>query len=179
MKTENLIIPERILKSIYLIRNQKVMLDHELAQLYGVETKRLNEQVKRNSSRFPDDFMFQLSVEEWNHLRSQFATSSDSTNHSWGGRRVPPFVFTELGVAMLSSVLNSQVAIQVNIAIMRVFVSMRKWNENYSDLMTLVDELSHGQSIHAEHIRAIYELIEQLVKPKLQNRIPIGFKPPK
>ncbi len=175
MKTENLIIPERILKSIYLIRNQKVMLDHELAQLYGVETKRLNEQVKRNSSRFPDDFMFQLSVEEWNHLRSQIATSSDSSDNSWGGRRVSPYVFTELGVAMLSSVLNSQIAIQMNISIMRVFVHMRKWSANYEELINRLEELGQEQSIHSEQIRSIYNLIEQLVSPSIKNRKPLGY----
>ncbi|MEX1188424.1 MAG: ORF6N domain-containing protein [Bacteroidia bacterium] len=175
METENLIMPESILKSIYLIRNQKVMLDHELAQLYGVETKRLNEQVKRNISRFPDDFMFQLSAEEWHHLRSQFATSSDAADNSWGGRRVPPYVFTELGVAMLSSVLNSQVAIQVNISIMRVFVNMRKWAANYEELLSKVDQLNEGQCVHSEHIRSIYNLIEELLTPAIKDRKPIGF----
>lgn len=175
METENLIIPERILKSIYLIRNQKVMLDHELAQLYGVETKRLNEQVKRNISRFPDDFMFQLYAEEWNHLRSQFATSSDSADNSWGGRRVPPYVFTELGVAMLSSVLNSQIAIQMNISILRVFVNMRKWSANYEELINRLEELGQEQSIHSEQIRSIYNLIEQLVSPSIKNRKPLGY----
>ncbi|MCB0819647.1 MAG: ORF6N domain-containing protein [Bacteroidetes bacterium] len=94
------------------------MLDSDLAKLYGVETKRLNEQVKRNIERFPADFMFQLNSEEWQDLKSQFATSSVQSHVEWGGRRVTPYVFTELGVAMLSSVLNSQIAINVNISIM-------------------------------------------------------------
>jgi hypothetical protein len=102
--SNDLLIPERILQSIYLIRDQKVMLDSELAKLYGVETKRLNEQVKRNIERFPEDFMFQLTIEEWHHLRSQIATASDASGNDWGGCRVAPYVFTELGVAMLSSV---------------------------------------------------------------------------
>ncbi|WP_246862659.1 ORF6N domain-containing protein [Pedobacter sp. KBS0701] len=110
------IIPDNIVvNKIYELRGLKVMLDSDLAELYGVETKRLNEQVGRNSDRFPEDFMFQLTDEEWLNLKSQFATSS------WGGRRKLPFVFTEHGILMLSSVLNSKQAIQVNIQIVRIF----------------------------------------------------------
>ena len=110
-----------IIKSkIHLIRGEQVMLDSDLAELYGVLTKRLNEQVRRNQGRFPEDFMFQLTVEEYTNLRSQNATSS------WGGRRNPPLVFTSMGISMLSSVLTSEVAIQANIRIMRAFVAMRK-----------------------------------------------------
>ena len=110
-----------IIKSkIHLIRGEQVMLDSDLAELYGVETKRLNEQVRRNQDRFPEDFMFQLTMEEYANLKSQNATSS------WGGRRKPPLAFTGLGISMLSSVLTSDVAIQANIRIMRAFVAMRK-----------------------------------------------------
>jgi ORF6N domain len=182
-KKQELIIQERIAKSIYLIRNQKVLLDSELAEMYGVETKRLNEQVRRNMDRFPEDFMFQLSNEEWENLKSQIATSSEDDSlrsqfvtSSWGGRRTPPFVFTEQGVAMLSSVLKSPAAIQVNISIMRIFVKMRQWAANYEDLLQKIDELAQNQSEHNEHIRNIYQIIEELVKPAIAERKPIGFK---
>jgi hypothetical protein len=118
----NILPSERIERSILLIRGHKVMLDADLAILYGVSTKRLNEQVRRNRSRFPDDFMFQLTVEEVRSLRSQFATSKQGR----GGRRYAPLVFTEQGIAMLSTVLNSERAIQVNIEIMRAFVRLRR-----------------------------------------------------
>ena len=113
MSTEISLIPDDVvINKIYFIRNQKVMLDRDLAELYSVETKRLNEQVKRNLSRFPEDFMFQLSEIEFQNLKSQFATSS------WGGIRKLPYVFTEHGVLMLSSILNSEKAIQTNIQIL-------------------------------------------------------------
>lgn len=105
---------------IYEIRGQKVMFDRDLAAMYGVETRALNQAVKRNAERFPDDFMFQLTAEEWENLKSQFVTSS------WGGVRKMPYAFTELGVAMLSSVLTSKIAVQVNMGIMRAFVSVRQ-----------------------------------------------------
>jgi len=113
MNDEIAITNERIITKIYRIRNHNIMLDSDLAELYGVETKRLNEQVKRNITRFPDDFMFKLTKKEWTNLKSQFATSG------WGGRRNLPNVFTEHGVLVLSSVLNSDKAIAVNIQIMR------------------------------------------------------------
>lgn len=114
---------DQIQNMIYVIRGQKVMLDSDLAKLYGVETKRLNEQVRRNQNRFPDDFMFRLEPEEFEILRSQYATSSSV----WGGRRYQPLVFTENGVAMLSTVLNSEVAIEVNISIIRIFTKLRSF----------------------------------------------------
>lgn len=113
---------------IYEIRGQKVMIDKDLAGLYQIEVKRLNESVKRNIKRFPSDFMFQLTTEEWLNLKSQFATSS------WGGSRKLPYVFTEQGVAMLSSVLNSDTAIEVNIAIMRAFVTVRRLTSSLSPI---------------------------------------------
>jgi hypothetical protein len=123
-------IPEEVIASkIYLIRDTKVMLDSDLAELYQLETRRLNEQVKRNLSRFPDDFMFQLTVEEWQILKSQIATSR------WGGRRTTPFVFTEHGVLMLSSVLNSERAIEVNIKIMRVYTKIKEMLLTHKDLL--------------------------------------------
>ena len=119
---KDLIPTERIERAIFLIRGQKVMLDVDLANLYGVTVGRLNEAVKRNSKRFPCDFMFQLSLQELRNLKSQIAISSSR----WGGRRHQPYAFTEQGVAMLSSVLNSERAVQVNIEIMRAFVRLRQ-----------------------------------------------------
>lgn len=153
------------------------MMDSELAEMYGVETKRLNEQVKRNLERYPEDFMFQLSLKEWENLKSQFATSSLLDDKpEWGGRRKPPYMFTEQGVAMLSSELNSSIAIQVNISIMRVFVKMRQWAANYEDLLKKIEELSQTQTEHNQHIQNIYQIIEELVRPALSERKPIGFK---
>ena len=139
------LVQDRITKAIYLIRNQKVMIDSELAELYGVETKVLNQAVKRNIERFPEDFMFQLSADEWEDLRLHFDKSTEDdalrsqfvTLKKFRGkhRKYLPYVFTEQGVAMLSSVLNSPTAIQVNISIMRVFVKMRQWASNYEDLV--------------------------------------------
>lgn len=170
MEKNDVIIQERVAKSIYLVRDQKVMMDSELAEMYNVATKVLNQAVKRNSDRFPDDFMFQLTKKEWDDLRSHFVTSS------WGGRRTPPYVFTEQGVAMLSSVVNSPVAIQVNISIMRVFVRMREWAANYSELVEKIDDLQSKQGEHNHHIARIYQMIEELVKPQLTDRRPVGFK---
>ena len=119
---------ETIKQSIHEIRGQKVILDFELAKMYQVETKRLKESVRRNIRRFPEDFMFELSTEEWVILRTQFATSS------WGGQRYNPHAFTEQGVAMLSSVLNSEIAIDINIAIVRAFVMIRQFALTYQEL---------------------------------------------
>ncbi|MFD2202499.1 ORF6N domain-containing protein [Shivajiella indica] len=182
----DLIIQERITRSIYLVRNQKVMMDSDLAEMYGVETKILNQAVKRNVDRFPEDFMFQLSYQEWgdlqvrieeqnevHSLRSQIVTLKNERGRH---RKYLPYVFTEQGVAMLSSVLKSKTAIQVNISIMRVFVKMREWAANYQDLIKKIDELSQNQSEHNEHIRNIYQIIEELVRPTFTERNAIGFK---
>src|SRR5687768_5455797 len=125
---------ESLFKKIYVIRGQKVLLDIDLAELYGVETKRLKEAVKRNLDRFPEDFMFVLTSKEFTNLRSQIATSS------WGGTRYPPMAFTEQGIAMLSSVLNSPRAIAINIQIMRVFVKMRQMITSYKDLLEKIEK---------------------------------------
>src|SRR5712691_4360609 len=131
-------------RRIYLIRTQKVMIDTDLAQLYGVPTYRLNEAVKRNRKRFPADFMFQLNKKEAESLTSQFAISKKGR----GGRRTLPYAFTEQGVAMLSSVLNSERAIQVNIVIMRAFVRLREILASHKDLARKLDELERK---HGEH----------------------------
>jgi phage regulator Rha-like protein len=163
---------DRIEKSIFLIRGQRVMVDSDLVALYGVTTKRLNEQVRRNASRFARDFMFQLDEKEASALRSQFATSKEGR----GGRRYLPYVFTEQGVAMLSSVLNSERAIQVNIAIMRVFVRLREMMATHKELAHKLAELEERIRDHDEQIQAIFEAIRQLMAPPESPRKRIGFE---
>ena len=165
-----LMIPEEVLLSkIYLIRGQKVMLDEDIAELYQVETKRLNEQVKRNSERFPEDFMFQLTVQEFENLKSQIATSS------WGGRRKLPYAFTEQGVAMLSSVLNSTVAIQVNIQIIRIFTKMRELLLTNKDILLKLEKLEKDLSENKQDIAVVFKALKQLLDaPKVKRRM-IGF----
>ena len=149
------------------------MLDNDLAELYGVQTKALNQAVKRNRERFPEDFMFQLSQEEFEHWRSQIVTSNPSRKM---GLRRRPYVFTELGVAMLSSVLNSDRAVQVNIAIMRAFVRLRELIANHKDLARKLAQLEKKQGKHDRHFlivfKAIRELQERTKPPKQQQ---IGF----
>ncbi|WP_240925087.1 ORF6N domain-containing protein [Maribellus sediminis] len=160
------------MSKIFFIRNQKVMLDSDLAELYGVETRRLNEQVKRNSSRFPEDFMFQLSQVEYENLKSQFATSS------WGGRRKLPFVFTEHGALMLSSVLNSEKAIKVNIQIMRIFTRIREMRTNNLSIKLELEEIKKKLTNHDKNIELVSnyldELIEKQDNPKPRKQI--GYK---
>lgn len=148
-------------KKIFLIRGLNVMLDRNLAMLYGVPTKRLIEQVKRNIKRFPGDFMFQLAKDEFKILRSHFATSS------WGGRRYLPYVFTEQGVAMLSSVLNSERAILVNIGIMRIFVNIRRLVSTNKGMLNRLNQLENKVQSHDKKIRTIFEVIHRPVDTKL------------
>ncbi len=151
------VIPNALITNkIFVIRDKKVILDSDLAELYDVETRRLNEQVKRNIDRFPADFMFQLSQEEFEHLKSQFATSS------WGGRRKLPFAFTEQGVAMLSGVLHSDRAIKVNIQIMRVFTRMRTLLEAHKEILKKLDHLESREIKQDEKIILIFEYLMQL-----------------
>ncbi|HYL74374.1 MAG TPA: ORF6N domain-containing protein, partial [Bryobacteraceae bacterium] len=160
-------------KHILIIRGQKVMLDADLAELYQVPTKRLNEAVKRNRNRFPDDFMFQLNRREADCLRSQFATS----NEERGGRRTQPYAFTEQGVAMLSSVLNSERAVQVNIAIMRAFVKLREIISTHKELAVKIKQLERKFKQHDTKIQAVFEAIRQLLEPKavpLKGQIGFG-----
>lgn len=165
---------ERIFSSIYEIRGQKVMLDADLAEMYGVETRTLNQAVKRNNDRFPEDFMFQLTSAEWENLKSQIVTSR--SHSGWGGRRNAPFAFTEQGVAMLSSVLNSKQAIAVNIHIMRVFVKMRTIATGYSELLEQINELRQSDERQEEAIDNLYRVIKELVEPVYKERHQIGFK---
>ncbi len=151
-KTKSVIPIERIAAQIYVIRGHNVMLDADLAELYGVVTKVLNQAVTRNVERFPEDFMFQLSKEEFEHLRSQIVTSS------WGGRRYAPRAFTQEGVAMLSGVLRSPRAVEVNIGIMRAFVRLRR-------MLAANEELAHKVAQHDQEIGILFEHIEQLLEP--------------
>ncbi|MBW1849346.1 MAG: ORF6N domain-containing protein [Deltaproteobacteria bacterium] len=163
------IIPvERIAKKIYLIRDTKVMLDRDLAELYGVETKRLKEQVKRNLDRFPEDFMLELSKDELKNWRSQFATS----NKDVMGLRVPPFAFTEHGILMLSSILKSKRAVQVNIQIMRTFTKLRQALLDNDDLR---NDLSELKQITEERFRIVFETLDQLLTKENKPKKKIGY----
>ena len=169
---------ERVVQSIRWIRGQRVLLDSDLAILYGVTTGNLNKAVKRNTDRFPSDFMFQLKPEELAKLKFQFGISS------WGGRRRSrPYVFTEQGVAMLSSVLNSERAVKVNIAIMRTFVKLRQMLDTNRKLAQKFSDLERRVGKHDEEIAGILEAIRQLMAPPEKPRREIGFhvreKPPR
>lgn len=161
---------ERIQSKVFQIRNEKVLLDRDLAEMYGVETRVLKQAVRRNKDRFPEDFMFELSDEEFEILRNQIGTTS------WGGTRYKPMAFTEQGVAMLSSVLNSKQAVEVNIQIMRVFVKMRKWSENYADLLAKIEDLEAHNDDQDQTIAHIYDLLTQLIKQEESDKPRIGFK---
>lgn len=175
------IAPREVIEcKILLIRGQKVMLDEDLAELYRVSTKRLNEQVKRNIKRFPEDFMFQLTKEEVNILRYQIDTSSlrsQIATSKRGGRRYLPYAFTEQGVAMLSSVLNSERAILVNIAIMRTFVKLRKTLSTHKELAHKLSQLERKIEKHDEEIKTIFAAIRQLMTPPKKPHRRIGFHP--
>jgi hypothetical protein len=169
MKKE-LIPAAHIAPSILLLRGQKVMLSRDLARLYGVPVKALNQAVKRHATRFPADFVFQISVKEFEILKSQFVTSS------WGGlRRALPYAFTEQGVAMLSSVLKSERAVKVNIAIMRAFVKLRETLETNRELARKFAELEQRVGKHDDEIAAIIDAIRQLMAPPEKPRREIGF----
>jgi len=166
-KKASLVPKERIEQSILLIRGHKVMLDNDLAAMYGVETKALTRAVKRNIDRFPEDFMFQLNSAEFEDLRRHFGTSS-----SWGGRRYPPYAFTEQGVAMLSSVLRSPRAVEVNIEIMRTFVRLRQMIASHADLAR---KLAALEKKYDEQFKVVFDAIRQLMAPESKKRRPIGF----
>jgi len=166
------IVPaERVVQAIRWIRGQKVLLDSDLALLYGVSTAHLKRAVKRNLGRFPSDFMFQLNTDEFNTLRCQIGIS----NAGRGGGRYRPYAFTEQGVAMLSSVLRSERAVKVNIAIMRAFVKLREALESNRQLAAKFAELERRVGKHDEEIAAIIEAIRQLITPPEKPRREIGF----
>lgn len=173
------LVPKRIAPLVQLIRGEKVLLDADLAELYGVETKALNQAVKRNAKRFPADFMFKLTRQEWSHLRCQSDASSSkpidkqkdkdlksqSVTSNHGGRRLPPYAFTEQGVAMLSSVLNSDKAIEVNIAIMRTFVQLR---ELMADNQMLADKIQRLEKKYDGQFQEVFYIIGKI----LRNEVP-------
>lgn len=171
-------IPEElIMHKIYLIRGKKVMLDRDLAELYGVETKQLKRAIRRNISRFPIDFMFELNKEELENWRSQFGTS----NKEIMGLRVPPFAFTEHGVIMLASVLNSERAISVNIQVVRIFTKMREMMASHKELLHRLEKTEQTMSKHNEKFILIFEYLKKLDQASQkeiaqQNRERIGFK---
>jgi len=176
MTEKRSIIPhERIERAILLIRGEKVILDADIAALYGVETKALVRAMKRNINRFPDDFMFQLTATEFDDLRRQSGTSSlrsQSGTSSWGGRRYRPYAFTEQGVAMLSSVLRSEQAIAVNVEIMRTFVRLRQMLASHADLARKLEALERK---YDAQFKVVFDAIRELMQPPEPKRKPIGF----
>lgn len=162
-RAELLQIPdELVMNKIYVIRNQKVMLDSDLAELYAVETKRLKEAVKRNLGRFPEDFMFELTAIEFESLRSQIATSKIGR----GGVRYTPMVFTKQGVAMLSSVLNSEKAISVNIQIIRIFTKIRQMLSDNTELRLGIEELRKKTDNNTKNIEVVFQYLDELLDKK-------------
>jgi hypothetical protein len=163
---------EAVTAKILVIRGKKVLLDRDLAELYGVETKELNKAVNRNIERFPADFMYQISIQEFKNLKFQFGTSS------WGGTRKLPYVFTEQGIAMLSSVLRSKRAIEVNIAIMRAFVKLREFLMTHKELAAKIDGLERKYAEHDKKFLVVFEAIRRLLEPvSSPQKPPIGFQP--
>jgi hypothetical protein len=187
-------VKDEIISQIYLIRGRKVMLDSDLARIYGVTTTRLNQQVKRNIDRFPADFMFELTFEEFRNLMLQFVTSSsetvDYTNDpalksqvvpsGWGGRRKLPFVFTEHGALMLASVLNSPTAIQASIYVVRAFVKLREILSIHQELSDRISDLEKRAfeklDEHSEQLMLVFQALRELVHQKQGTRDPVGFK---
>lgn len=170
---KELIDEQKILNKISIIRGQKVMIDQDLSEMYGVETKQLKRQVKRNIDRFPKDFMFQLTIKEFENLRSQFGTSS------WGGTRYMPLAFTEQGVAMLSSILNSKIAIEVNIKIIRVFTKMREYALTNKEILMQLAKLEKEVNGNSRDIENIFVVLKELISKQAMPSKPrnkIGFK---
>jgi len=163
----------QIVERIFIIRGQKVMMDRDLAEMYDVPTFRLNEAVKRNITRFPEDFMFQLNHEEFKNLISQIAISR------WGGSRKPPYAFTEQGVAMLSSVLRSERAIQVNIQIIRVYTKMKQLLLDNKELWMKIEKIEHALVKKDEEVKAIFKVLKKLLLQEDKPRNVVGFKLPK
>ncbi|RKY29750.1 MAG: ORF6N domain-containing protein [Candidatus Omnitrophota bacterium] len=170
-KSTTVLVPQEVIESkILLVRGKKVMLDRDLARLYKVPTRRLNEQVKRNMERFPEDFMFQLTKEEFENWRSQIAMS----NSERMGLRRRPYAFTEQGVAMLSSVLNSKIAIQVNIQIMRTFTRLKEIIMTHKDLARKIEDMERK---YDQQFKIVFEAIKQLLAPPEKPKRRIGFHP--
>jgi hypothetical protein len=167
----NAVIPDRLVMSkIHIIRDQKIMLDRDLAVLYGVETKVLKQAVRRNKRRFPSDFMFELNYKEFEDLRSQIVTTKS------GGTKYMPMAFTEHGVLMLSSVLRSESAIDMNIQIMRIFTKMKEIHSTHKDLFLKVEEIENRVTTHDEKHKLIFQFLKKFIEGKDAARTPIGFK---
>lgn len=172
-KKASLLPDEAIISKIYFIRGQKVMLDKDLAELYNVTTGNLNKAVKRNAKRFPgDDFMFQLTQDEFKNLIFQNGTSGSG----WGGTRKMPYAFTEQGVAMLSGVLNSDIAIEVHVRIIRIFTKLREILLTHKDILLQLQKMEKKLTAHDEDIQLIFEYLKQLLNPPQEPRPAIGFK---
>lgn len=177
MNSEVMIPEETVISKIYLIRGRKVILDRDLAAFYGIETRRLKEQVRRNPERFPEDFMFEFTKEELQDFRHQFGNTSKEIM----GLRIQPFAFTEHGILMLASVLNTERAIQINILIVRVFNRMREMLMTHSELIRNIEQLRSHISEHDNKFLLIFEYLKQFEEVKQQeleqrNRPRIGFK---
>ncbi len=172
MHTQIGIPDELIVNKIHLVRNHKVMFDWDLAQLYDVETKQLKRQVRRNIERFPEDFMFELTSEEFEFLRSQNGTSSSN----WGGTRYVPMAFTEQGVAMLSSVLGSSTAIQVNIQIIRTFTKMRELLLTSAELMLKMEKMEKRIDSTDQNIAIVFNYLKELIQQENQPRVSVGYQ---
>jgi hypothetical protein len=174
MMEESVLIHDEIISQIYFIRGRKVMLDNDLARIYGVETRVLNQAVKRNAGRFPVDFMFQLTQEELSGLMSQIVISS------WGGRRKLPFVFTEHGALMLASVLNSSAAISASIYVVRAFVALREMMSINNELDERISDLERRTfeklDEHSCQLQLVFQALRELISPKQEPREPVGFK---
>jgi len=164
---------ELVMNKIYLVRGQKVMLDRDLAELYGVQTKVLNQAVKRNIDRFPEDFMFQLTMKEWESLRSQIVTLENGRGKY---PKYQPTAFTEQGVSMLSGVLNSETAIRVHIQIIRVFAKMRELLLTHKDILLQLEKIEKKLTGHDEDIQLIFQYLKQLLNPPQPPRRKIGFR---
>ncbi len=174
MRKHDIIPKEVVLNNLYLLRGQTVMLDRDLAVLYGVETKYLKRQVRRNVGRFPDDFMFEMTEKEFQNWRCQIGTSNSEDKM---GLRYAPMVFTEHGVAQLSSVINSERAINVNIQIVRFFSRMRKILMNQKDFLIKVNDLENRMGKQDSKIKLIFDYLKQFVKQQKNTKTAIGFKP--
>lgn len=174
-QTSTIIAENIIIDKVHVVRGTKVMLDKDLAEMYGVEVKVLNQSVKRKQQRFPIDFMFQLTIVEWNSLKSQIVTSK---NQGRGGVRKLPFAFTEQGVAMLSSVLNSDTAIEVNIQIIRVFTKMKQLLLDNKDLALKIEKIEQHLIKHDEEINTVFQYLKKLLVQENKPRKAIGFPYP-
>jgi hypothetical protein len=181
-KSSNLVVQEKIEQLVYVVRGQRVMLDFDLARLYGVPTSALNQAVQRNPDRFPDDFSYLLTQQEFKNLISQIVISSSdlksqnaTSSLGYGGRRKLPRVFTEQGVAMLSSVLRSPTAVRVNIEIMRIFVRLRRLMATPGELIEQLTQLAETVRLHDSQIKTIAQVLDKMMEPPVESKRSIGF----